>query len=294
MVAAYNPERQSAESFSKRYDIPCEVDDYHFFLDRVDAVYIASPNETHYDYTKKALLNGKHVLCEKPMAFTRKETEELYRLAEERDKVLLEGIRTAYTPGFQQMMNVARSGKIGEIVDVEACFTRLANPEARERTDFRYGGSYLEFGGYAMLPILKLLGPDYQDLRFRSILDETGVDIYTKVQLMYENGMATAKTGVGVKSEGQLVIAGTEGYILAESPWWMTKHFSVRYEDPDKIESYEPNFQGDGFRYEISEFVSKINGTGKNDYLLTAEESVALAGITEEFMRIRAAQQGEK
>ncbi len=287
VVAAYNPERQSAESFSKTYDIPCEVSDYNAFLDRVDAVYIASPNETHYDYAKKALVNGKHVLCEKPMAFTRKETEELYQLSEERDKVLLEGIRTAYTPGFQQMMNVARSGKIGEIVDVEACFTRLANQDARERTDFRYGGSYLEFGGYAMLPILKLLGSDYQDLRFRSILDETGVDIYTKVQLMYENGMATAKTGVGVKSEGQLVIAGTEGYILAESPWWMTKHFSVRYEDPDKIESYEPSFRGDGFRYEISEFVSKINGTGKNDYLLTAEESVALAGITEEFMKIR-------
>ena len=287
VVAAFNPEKKSAEEFSRAYDIPCETGKYEDFLDRADAVYIASPNETHYEYAKKALLNGKHVLCEKPMAFTKRETEELYRLADEREKVLLEGIRTAYTPGFQQMMNVARSGKIGEIIDVEACFTRLANPNSRERTDFRYGGSYLEFGGYALLPILKLMGADYNDLAFRIIYDESGVDLYTKVQLSYDRGMATAKTGVGVKSEGQLVIAGTSGYILAESPWWMTKHFSVRFEDPNLIESYEPSFRGDGFRYEISEFVSKINGTGKNDYLLTAEESIALAGITEEFMKIR-------
>lgn len=285
VTAAFNPDADSASAFSKKYDIGCETEDFDSFLDRVDAVFVASPNETHYEYAKKALAGGKHVLCEKPMAFTREETTELYRLAREQGKVLLEGIRTAYTPGFQQMMNIARSGKIGEIVDVEACFTRLATPGSRERTDAAFGGSYLEFGGYTMLPILKLMGADYRDLRFHSILDRTGVDIYTKVQLYYENGMATAKTGVGVKSEGQLVIAGTKGYILSESPWWLTKHFSVRYEDPNEIESYEPTFQGDGFRYEISEFVSKINGVGSKDYLLTEEESVALAGITEEFMK---------
>lgn len=287
VTGAYNPEKDSAIAFEKKHGIGCETEDFDRFLERVDAVFVASPNETHYEYAYRALSGGKHVLCEKPMAFTRKETEELYRLAESKGKVLLEGIRTAYTPGFQQMMNVAMSGKIGEIIDVEACFTRLANMDSRERTDARYGGSYLEFGGYSLLPILKLMGADYQDLKFRSIFDESGVDIYTKVQMTYENGMATAKTGVGVKSEGQLVIAGTKGYILAESPWWLTKHFSVRYEDPNEIESFEPTFQGDGFRYEISEFVSKINRTGSKDYLLTEEESVALAGITEQFMKYR-------
>ncbi len=287
VVRAFNPEKESAKKFYLNTDIEVETEDFDLFLERVDAVYIASPNETHYEYAKKALQAGKHVLCEKPMAFTKAETEELYRLADEKDRVLLEGIRTAYTPGFQQMMNVARSGKIGDIVDVEACFTRLADPISRERTDARYGGSYLEFGGYALLPILKLMGTDYQELTIRSVLDENGVDVYTKIQMAYDQGMATGKTGVGVKSEGQLVIAGTKGYILAESPWWLTRHFTVRYEDPNLIENYEPNFQGDGFRYEISEFVSKINKTGSRDYLLTAEESIAMAGVTEEFMKSR-------
>lgn len=108
--------------------------------------------------------------------------------------------------------------------------------------------------------------------------------MYTKVELTYSNAMATAKNGVAVKSEGQLVIAGTKGYILAPSPWWLTKRFEIHYEDPNQIEVYEPVFQGDGFRYEISEFACKINGMERNGYKLTAEEAIAMAEITEAYM----------
>ena len=93
--------------------------------------------------------------------------------------------------------------------------------------------------------------------------------------------MALSKNGVAVKSEGQLVVAGTKGYVLAPSPWWLTRRFEVHFEDSSKIEVYEPVFQGDGFRYEISDFVSKINGIDK----LTAEEAIAMAEVTEAYMK---------
>lgn len=292
IVCAYNPETDSAQRFEKKQGIPVFTEKFGQFLEQVDAVYIASPNETHYDYTKQALLAGKHVLCEKPMAFTRQETVELYRLAQDKGVVLLEGIKAAYCPGFQQLINVARSGKIGEICSVEACFTRLADVNSRERTDARYGGAFLEFGGYVLLPIIKLLGKDYREVRIDSILGDSGIDLYTQAQLIYDRGMATAKTGVGVKSEGQLVVSGTKGYILAESPWWLTRKFVVRYENPAIVDTYEPQFQGDGLRYEISEFVSNINGYRKNGYKLTAEESIVMAEITEKFMQKRQEQNG--
>lgn len=283
----YNPQIESGKRFQRKYDIECITDNYEHFLEKVDAVYIASPNETHFDYAKTALEYGKHVLCEKPLAFTKSEAEAMYALAKEKNLVLLEAVKTAYCPGFQQLMNVARSGKIGEIKDVEACFTRLADPISRERTDARYGGSFLEFGSYTLLPIIKLLGYNYKRIHFNSILGENGIDLYTKMQLEYEHEMASAKMGVGVKSEGQLVIAGTKGYILAESPWWLTKRFEVRYENPNEVEIFEPNFKGDGLRYEISEFVSKINGIDRNGYKLTADEAIVMAAITEEFMKTR-------
>lgn len=284
IVCAFNPVADSARNFSGKYGVRCYTEDYGGFLQKVDAVYIASPHETHYLYAKKALCAGRHVLCEKPMAFTKEETVELYQLAEEKNCVLMEGIKTAYCPGFQQLINVAKSGKIGEIIDVEACFSRLANPLAREMTDEKYGGAFLEFGGYSLLPVIKLLGTDYEDVRIDSILAENGIDLYTKIQLIYKKGLGLSKSGVGVKSEGQLVIAGTKGYILAQSPWWLTKHFEIRYEDPNIVEKYEPSFQGDGLRYEISEFVSKINGVGGHHFKLTAEECIAMSQITEAFM----------
>jgi len=230
---------------------------------------------------------GKHVLCEKPLAFTRKESEELYKLAASKNAVLMEAIKAAYCPGFQQLLNVVQSGKIGEIKDVEACFSRIARVHSRERTDARYGGAFLEYGGNALMPIIKILGKDYISVSFDSIDNELGTDDYTKIQIRYKDAMATAKVGMAIKSEGQLVVAGTKGYVIAQSPWWLTQKFDVRYEDEKLIEHYEPKFIGDGLRYEINEFLSKIRGVGEQSYKLTAGESIAITGIVEEFVKKR-------
>lgn len=284
---AYNPVKDSARRFEKRDKIKCHTESYNDFLECVDAVYIASPNETHYNYAKLAIEAGKHVLSEKPLSFTKRESEELYSEAKEKNVVLMEAVKAAYCPGFQQLINVAKSGKIGDIVDVEASFTRLADPNSRERKDGLYGGAFLEFGPSVLLPVIKLMGKDYGAVSFDSIYDDNGVDLYTKVNIRYPKGFATVKTGVGVKTEGQLVVSGTKGYIIAQSPWWLMRQFDVRYEDPSKIEHFEPRFQGDGLRYEISDFVSKINGTDKKDYKLTAGESVIMSEFVEMFMEKR-------
>jgi len=291
-VAAYNPVKESLIPFSEKWTLQAESEDYDKFLQDIGAVYIASTNETHYEYAKKALLAGKHVMSEKPLTFTKAEAEELYGLAKEKKLVLLEAVKAAYSPGFQRLISIVQSGKLGEIRDVEANFTRLAKDGSRERTDAKYGGGFLEYGSNVLLPIIKILGKDFKDVNFHILWDENGVDIYNKIDIEYENSMATAKTGVGVKTEGQLVVSGTKGYLIAPSPWWITKHFEVRYEDEDystgnKIEVYEPSFQGDGLRYEISEFIMKINGYARNSYKLTAEESIAMAEITERYMKFR-------
>ena len=285
--AVYNPHGENAKAFAQKYEVEYYSGDFNEFLENVDAIYIASPHQTHYEYAKRALEHKKHVLCEKPLTFTVKDAEVLYELAEEQGVILMEGIKTAYCPGFSQMMNIAKSGIIGEIKDVEACFSRITSPTLREMSDAEYGGAFLEFGSYTLLPIFKLLGCDYESVEFDSILAENGVDLYTKIHFRYKGALALSKTGVGVKSEGQLVIAGTKGYILAKSPWWLTRSFEVRFEDPNRIEKYSPKFLGDGLRYAIADFVSKINGREKMSHCLTTEESVAMAGVVERFMEKR-------
>lgn len=286
--SVYNPNRESAQAFCDKFELDLGTDNLEEFWEIIDAVYIASPHETHYAYAKMALERDKHVLCEKPLAFKKVQAQELFALAHERNRVLMEAIKTAYCPGFVQMMGIAKSGVIGQICDVEACFTRLTPPEMRERTDVQYGGGFTEFGTHTLLPIMKLMGTNYREVRFDSILDENGIDLYTKASFVYENGMALSKSGVAVKSEGQLLISGTKGYILCESPWWLTQYFEVRFEDPSKKERYFSKFLGQGLRYEISDFAYMINGHQGRSYKFTEEESIAIAGVMERFMEQRA------
>lgn len=287
--SVYNPHKESAVQFAQKYQLNpyYEEENYNNFLGEIDAVYIASPHQWHYSYAKAALEKGKHVLCEKPLAFSKEQAEELFREAREHKLVLMEALKTAHCPGFEKLCEVVDSGIIGKICDVEACFTRLTAAGSRERADKQYGGGFTEFGSHTMLPILRFMGTDFEEVQFHSIQDENGVDLYTKADFFYKNGMAASKSGVGVKSEGQLVIAGTKGYILAPSPWWLTKYFEVRFEDPKKIIKYEIPFYGDGLRYEIKDFVVQINSGELDNDKFGAGESIALAGVMERFMEKR-------
>ena len=280
----YNPHTESAVRFADKWEISAYTDLEEFYK-KVDLVYIASPHETHYGYIKSALEHGKHVLCEKPMVLKSKQAKELFAYAREKNLVLFEGIKTAYCPGFHKLLGFASSGTVGNIRNVEACFTKLEGKETRELTNPVYGGSFIELGSYVMLPVFKLLGREFEELRFDTIKGENGLDIFTRASLRYPTGIATVTCGLGVKSEGRLLISGTKGYIVAEAPWWRTTYFEVHYENPGEVEKYSERFLGDGLRYEISDFLSTINGIGSSEFKLTRGESVALAGVMEEFMK---------
>ncbi|MBQ9436922.1 MAG: Gfo/Idh/MocA family oxidoreductase [Lachnospiraceae bacterium] len=293
--AVYNPHEGSAEGFVSKYlavntgyeAIP--VSDINRFWSLTDAVYIASPHETHFPYIKAALEAGKHVLCEKPMTLKAKEAEEAFLIAKEKNLVLMEAIKTAYCPGYQKLIYTAKSGVIGEIRYVDACFTKLENPESRELTDLEYGGSFTELGSYVLLPAADFLGMEPVSSDFDSIRNVKRLDIFTKVNLRYEDSMATLTCGLGVKSEGRLLIGGTKGYILAEAPWWKTRHFEVRFEDAAKKISYDEIFEGDGLRYEISEFASKINAANENRRHTELNRSIFFANMMEQFLKMRPA-----
>lgn len=281
--AVYNPHPGSAGRFAEKWNIDA-YEDLEAFYEAVDAVYVASPHETHYDYIRSALLHEKHVLCEKPMVLYEAQAKELFALAAEKNRILFEGIKTAYCPGFSKLLGIACSGMIGTVRNVEACFTKLEAPDSRELTDQKYGGSFTELGSYVMLPIIKLFGSGYESVRFDTIKGERGLDIFTKAHFQYANGMGTATCGLGVKSEGKLLICGTTGYIVVEAPWWKTAYFEVHHENPNDVEKFSDRFLEDGLRYEISDFLSMINGSSKSEFKLTRGESAAMAGVMEKFL----------
>lgn len=282
-----NPHKESAKQFAEEMEINNYTHRIEELAERVDAVYVATPHETHYDYTKEMLMRRKHVLCEKPMVFSRRQAEELFDLAKKHKCILMEGIKTAYCPGFQALVESAKKGKIGQIRDVEACFSRLTSSDVRELKDARYGGSFTEFGSYTLLPIMKLLGTNEAKTDFWMVREENGIDGYTKASFDYVEAAGLSKTGLTAKSEGQLVVAGSEGYIVVQAPWWLTKHFEIRHEDPNLKECFDFSYEGQGLRYEIKAFVDNITGMGKNEIGVSPDESIWLADKMESFLKYR-------
>lgn len=283
--AVYNPREGAAAGFAAKHNLPSGTGCWADFTEQIDAVYIASPTASHGVYIRLLLEAGKHVLCEKPMALNASEAETLFALAESKGLILMEAVKTAYCPGFLALLKVLEEGKIGEIRDVEACFTRLTDPRLREMTDLIYGGSMTELGTYGSFAVMKILGLDYEKTDFSVQRNESGIDIFTKIFFEYRDGRRSGfvKSGLGVKSEGELIVSGTEGYILARAPWWMTKHFEIRYEDPGKRDCFDYPFEGSGLQYELRYFLERIRDPGVKD-CVTPRESVALAGLMECFL----------
>lgn len=261
LVALYNPRRSSAVYFAEQNGIDGKkvllTDDKKILIDAVDAVYIAAPHEDHYAYAKEFLQAGKHVLCEKPFTLSGDQAAELYALAQSKRLICMEAIKTAYCPGFEGVLNLLEKGAIGHVYDVEACFTKINASAGRELWG-QTGGSFVELGSYPMLPIVKILGTDSIENYTWSLQSAVGTDSYTKMVVSYPNASGTIKTGLGVKSEGELIISGEKGYIVVQAPWWLTKHVEVRHENPNQVEVYDFPFEGAGLRYETMSFAKKI------------------------------------
>ena len=236
VVAALNPELKEVQDFGQRFGLE-PFTDFDKFIEKTDSVYIASPHLTHYEYVKRALLAGKHVLCEIPFVLTKEQALGLYQLAEERNLVLLEASKTAYCPAFNHIVTLVKSGIIGEVVDVKASLSKQVLPPTRELDVTQAGGAMNEHSPLCLMAIVKLLGTDWRDVSFHTKKDN-GVDIYTQGVINYPHATSSFTLGIGVKTEGNLVVSGTKGYVYVPAPWWLTDFFEVRYEDQTKNKKY--------------------------------------------------------
>lgn len=269
--------------FSVKYNIPDIASSYNEMLDQVDAVYVATPHKSHYDYILKALNAGKHVLCETPLVLDGAEARELYALAKSKKLLLMEANKTAFCPAFNHLMVMIKSGVIGEVVDIDASLSKVwGDKSLREFDAEQAGGSLYELGSYPLLPIIKVLGVDYRNINIYSKMED-GIDVYTKGVVRFDSAVCSFKVGLGVKTEGNLVISGTKGYAYVPAPWWKTDYFELRFEDQNKNQKFFYKWDGSGLRYEIQEFVSCIFNNRQFSFKFSANESIAMADVMQQF-----------
>lgn len=148
-----------------------------------------------------------------------------------------------------------KGGKIGRIVSVDATCTSLKKEETG------WPGFY-EWAPTALLAIFEILGTNYKKFDIFNYYSEnanTSID-FTKIDFRYEKAVGSIKVGDGIKSEGELIISGTKGYILVPAPWWKTDYFEVRYENQNDNKRYFYQLDGEGIRYELVSFIRAISG----------------------------------
>lgn len=250
-----------------------------------DAVYMVSHPTKHYEQIKQALLAGKHVLCESPIAIKTSDFEELQKLAQEKNLLLMDSIKTAYSTAYNRMLVLAKGGKIGDIVSVDSTCTSLSDLEIKTKRGTSLDevwNSICAWGPTAMLPIFQLLGTDYVKKQITSHLIVEDFDIFTKIAFVYPHAVASLKVGKGVKSEGELIISGTKGYIYVPAPWWKTDYFEIRYENPADNKRYFYQLDGEGIRYEIVSFLKMIQ-SGKSMSYVENAASAAIIKVIEHF-----------
>lgn len=259
---------------------------YDNLLENSDAVYIISSPQRHYYDIRHALEQGKHVLCESPITLSEEQCKELFMFAREKHCVLMDAIKTAYATAYHRMLLLVKTGIIGTPKSIDATCTSIrsvdmSDPKAMERS----WNSISAWEPTALLPVLQIFGTDYNDERIITWMDneEYHYDAFTKIDFCYPGAVASVKVGQGVKSEGELVISGTKGYIYVPAPWWKTEYFEVRFENPENNRRYFYQLDGEGIRYELVSFVRSIE-SGKCMTNIEENISCEISKTMEKFM----------
>jgi len=256
------------------------TEDYETLIGQVNAVYIISNINEHFDQIRYALDHNVHVLCESPLTKSVVEWREVTELAKQKHLVLMDAIRTAYSTAYYRMLLLVKSGRIGNVVSVDASCSSL-----REKTQNSIG-SFFSWGPNALLPIFQILGTDYANKQIISLFEDDNqqYDAFTKVTFIYPKAVASIKVGKGVKTEGELVISGTTGYVYVPAPWWKTDYFEIRREDPTQNKRYFYQLEGEGIRYEIVSFLKAIHQSRRVSYI-QEDVSLAIVGVIEDFCK---------
>ncbi|MDO4774937.1 MAG: adenylyltransferase/cytidyltransferase family protein [Aerococcaceae bacterium] len=244
-----------------------------------DAYYIADQSHTCYESIKLALNNGKHVLCSPLITLNKEQCAALFDIATKNNLILMNGIQVAYSIAYQRLLLLVKSGKIGKILSVDLTCTEDMHGDEDSAL-----GSLSIWGPTALLPVFQLLGINYIDKTITTwIIDKRlKIDGFTKIDFVYKNGTASVKVGKAVKSEGELIITGTKGYIYVPAPWWKTDYFEVRHEDTAENQRYFYHLGGEGMRYEIAAFKKAIQDKQATLHV-TEEVSKAICGVMDDF-----------
>ncbi len=289
LVAVASRTEENAEKFGDEFDIPIRFDSYEKMAqsDLIDAAYIAVPHSGHIYCSCLMMNNGKHVLCEKPMALNTREAEEMFGCAEKNKVLLMEAMWARLVPGTLKMLEIVNSGVLGDIMGVEGKFCYTMDEDEMDHHVLKIengGGSLLDVGVYGLNFSEWYLGKSVENINAQSSL-YNGVDSHTGVIIKYKNGaIADISSAILLRKPNEGFVYGTKGYAKLQ-----------RFYAPQEIELYFNNgekqiikapYLGNGFEEQIKHFCECISDNLTQSPVIPPEQTLFITRQMDEIRKL--------
>lgn len=264
IYAVGNRTYPKAVAFAEKYGIGKVYNDMNeMFTDpEVDIIYITTPHNTHIDFMRKAIRNGKHILVEKSMTLNSRELDEAMSLAKEKGVVIGEAMTIYHMPIYKKLREILDSGKLGKVNLITMNFGSFKDYDMSNRFFNRElaGGAMLDIGVYALSFIRFFMSEKPDKLLSQVKSAPTGVDEQAGLLLMNSAGqMATVMLSLHSKQPKRGMISCENGYIeVMEYPraW----EASITYTDTGKTEVITAGDNSDALAYELADMESAVRG----------------------------------
>ena len=282
IVSVFNRTKSKAEKFAKKYHATVYESALEAINDpRVDGVYIATTNETHFSFCKLCLENHKPVLCEKPITGNTKELLELIRLSEENNTFLKEAMWTWFNPVANKVKEWIKEERIGKILSVDCIFNMpifgYNNAKGRYISPARYGGALLDLGVYSVRYVYELFGKP-KSIESKGKL-YNGIDLFNVSTFKYDGFNARVSSQINALVGEHCNIVGEKGTIkvplfhMASKAVLKTKEGKKVFKDKNKK-----------FATQFRVVAEYIKGEKPNE-LVSLESSVAVMELMDEIRR---------
>jgi predicted dehydrogenase len=226
VVSCGSRSRTAADELGAEFSIPKCCEGYQAVLDDpdVDIVYISLPNHLHKEWSIRCAQAGKHILCEKPLAVNRREVAEVLDHVVAGDVFLMEAFMYRCHPQIARLVELIRSGRIGEVRMMQGSFSYNMGPQYANirMSNAMAGGGLMDVGAYAVSLARLVAGCEpVESKAVARIGPLSRVDEQASISLGFSSGaVASLSCGMQVQVEHGFTVLGSEGSIHLPAPWF--------------------------------------------------------------------------
>ena len=278
-----------ANDFANKFNIKNRYASYEELAtdDEIDVIYICTPNSLHKEHAILCFENKKAVICEKPLAVTKADAEEMVKSARENQVFFMEAMWVRFFPANKKVKELVDDGVIGKVKMIQADFGFKAAPGYN---DIRFnkelgGGSIFDVGIYPISFASMIYKKQPTEMKVMTDIGGSGVDESAAMIFGYDkHEMAVLNSSLRYETPRSVNIIGEDGYIHIPNTWYAEKVIvAVNGQDKQVIDM---PIEGNGYNYEVEEVVKCLQEGKLESEIMTLQESLDIMGTVDRIMNI--------